>query len=273
MFSFTCNLCNSPCSADSEADVRRENATCDTCGSCSRFRWIIHALSLELFGKSIPLPLFPLAKDITGIGLTDSLSIAVPLEAQFSYTNTFYHQEPRIDITDLSSGADGAYDFIIASEVFEHLPPPVQPAFNNLARLLRPDGFVVFTVPFDPNGHTKEHFPDLHDWQIANLRGGPVLVNRTAAGEIQVFDDLCFHGGPGETLDMRLFSESDLIANFKNAGFREIEFADTEMNADYGIKFDPWSRGIVARKSDRRQPWSPPPVEPEPPARETPPLK
>lgn len=255
MLTFTCNLCNSPCSVGSEADVGREKCSCSTCGSCARFRWIIHALSLELFGKSIPLTLFPLAKDVTGIGLTDSESVAGPLAKQLSYTNTFYHKEPRIDITDLSSGADGAFDFIIASEVFEHLPPPVQPAFNNLARLLRPDGFVVFTVPWGPDGHTKEHYPDLHDWQIADLRSGRVLVNRTAGGELQLFDKLSFHGGPGETLEMRLYSKGDLIEHFKNAGFQETEFA--ESCPEYGIVCEPWSRGLVARKTVRRLPWVP----------------
>ena len=259
MFSFTCNLCNSPCSVDSEADAGRETAACQTCGSCARFRWIVHALSLELFGRSIPLPLFPVAKDIAGIGLTDSLSIAVPLQEQLNYTNTFYHQEPRIDIMDSASGADGSYDFIIASEVFEHLPPPVQPAFNNLARLLRQDGFVVFTVPWVPDGHTKEHYPDLHDWQVANLKSGPLLVNRNVAGEIQLFENLCFHGGPGETLEMRLFSKADLLKHFEDAGFQQIEIA--EDYPEYGILCEPWSRGLIARKTVRRQPWSPPPVE------------
>ncbi len=214
---------------------------------------------MELFGESIPLPLFPLAKDITGIGLTDSTSIAGLLEMQLSYANTFYHREPRIDIMDSASGADGAYDFIIASEVFEHLPPPVQPAFNNLARLLKPNGFVVFTTPWTPEGHTKEHYPDLYDWQIANLRSGPVLVNRNAAGELQTFDNLCFHGGPGETLEMRLFSKGDLIEHFQEAGFHETACA--ENCPEYGIISKPWTRGFVARKTVRRVAWSPPPVE------------
>jgi SAM-dependent methyltransferase len=237
--------------------VGREKPACSTCRSCARFRWIVHALSLELFGQSIPLPLFPLAKDLTGIGLTDSPSIADRLMEQLNYTNTFYHQEPRIDIMDLTSGVDGAYDFIIASEVFEHLPPPVQPAFNNLSRLLRPDGLVVFTVPWVPEGHTKEHYPDLYDWKIAHLRSGSILVNRNLAGEIQLFENLCFHGGPGETLEMRLFAKSDLIEHFQKAGFEEIEFA--ENYPEYGIVCEPWSRGLVARKTGRRPPWVPPP--------------
>jgi SAM-dependent methyltransferase len=271
VFSFTCNVCNSACSVDSEADVGREKPSCSTCGSCARFRWIIHALSLELFGQSVPLPLFPLAKDLAGIGLTDSPSIADRLVEQLNYTNTFYHQEPRIDIMDLTSGVDSAYDFIIASEVFEHLPPPVQPAFNNLWRLLRPDGLIVFTVPWSPDGHTKEHFPDLYDWQVAHLRSGSILVNRNVAGEIQLFEDLCFHGGPGETLEMRLFAKSDLIEHFQKAGFQAVEFA--ESYPEYGIVCEPWSRGLVARKTVRRPPWvpPPPPVEVLPPNVEIPP--
>ncbi len=249
----------------------REKPSCSTCGSCARFRWIIHALSLELFGQSVPLPLFPLAKDLAGIGLTDSPSIADRLVEQLNYTNTFYHQEPRIDIMDLTSGVDSAYDFIIASEVFEHLPPPVQPAFNNLWRLLRPDGLIVFTVPWSPDGHTKEHFPDLYDWQVAHLRSGSILVNRNVAGEIQLFEDLCFHGGPGETLEMRLFAKSDLIEHFQKAGFQAVEFA--ESYPEYGIVCEPWSRGLVARKTVRRPPWvpPPPPVEVLPPNVEIPP--
>jgi SAM-dependent methyltransferase len=215
--------------------------------------------------------LFPLAKDLAGIGLTDSPSIADRLVEQLNYTNTFYHQEPRIDIMDLTSGVDSAYDFIIASEVFEHLPPPVQPAFNNLWRLLRPDGLIVFTVPWSPDGHTKEHFPDLYDWQVAHLRSGSILVNRNVAGEIQLFEDLCFHGGPGETLEMRLFAKSDLIEHFQKAGFQAVEFA--ESYPEYGIVCEPWSRGLVARKTVRRPPWvpPPPPVEVLPPNVEIPP--
>jgi SAM-dependent methyltransferase len=214
-------------------------------------------LSTELFGKSIPLTRFPAAKGIRGIGLTDNPSIADHLERQLGYTNTFYHQEPRIDITDSASGAEGTYDFIIASEVFEHLPPPVQPSFNNLSRLLRPDGFVVFTVPWAPDGQTREHFPDLYDWQIVDLRGGQVLVNRTVKGEVQTFVDLCFHGGPGEVLEMRLYSQADLRAHFQKAGFRETEFAEVYPSPEYGIICEPWSRGLVARTTGRRTPWTP----------------
>ena len=35
-------------------------------------------------------------------------------------------------------------------------------------------------------------------------------MNWTADGRIETFDDLVFHGGPGSTLEMRVFSEDAL---------------------------------------------------------------
>jgi SAM-dependent methyltransferase len=248
VFCFTCNLCNSPCSVNFKEEIGRENRSCSTCGSGVRFRWIIHALSLELFGKSIPLPLFPRAKEITGIGLTDSGTFVFGLAKKLNFTNTYFHREPRIDLTDATSGEDGAYDFIIASEVFEHIPPPVQLGFNNLARLLSPNGFVIFTVPWNPDGHTIEHYPDLFDWKVVRLRSGPVLVTVTITGEAQAFRNPVFHGGDGETLEMRLFSKDDLVRHFDAAGFQRLKFSEIEAALDYGIIWEPWSRGLVARK-------------------------
>jgi SAM-dependent methyltransferase len=253
---FTCNICGAACSVDYPlADLPREEPTC-SCGSTVRFRWIVHALSVELFGESLPLPSFPEMRQIRGIGMSDCLSIAEPLHNEkFDYENTFYHREPRLDIMDESSGASESYDFIVSSEVFEHVPPPAQLAFNNLFRLLKPRGFAVFSVPWIPDGHTKEHFPLLHDWGIAKLRSGPVLVNRKADGELQIIENnLIFHGGPGETLEMRVYTRGDLEEHFRTAGFQDIEVADFETSLEYGICWLPWSRGFVVRKSHRTEP-------------------
>jgi len=145
-----------------EKDKRflRDEPTCNACGSSVRFRWIIHALSTELFGKSLTLPEFPRSKEVKGIGLTDSAVISLPLARKLGYTNTFYHQNPRVDILNRNSDRAEANDFVIASEVFEHLPPPVQRGFDNLVQLLRPNGFVIFSCPWDADGHTREYYPE-----------------------------------------------------------------------------------------------------------------
>ncbi|MDQ2843980.1 MAG: hypothetical protein M3Y72_23670 [Acidobacteriota bacterium] len=132
--------------------------------------------------------------------------------------------------------------------MFEHVPPPVQKAFDNLASILKPTGFVVFSVPWAPEGQTIERFPALYDWQITTLESGTVLVNRTESGFLEVFDNLIFHGGPGQTLEMRLFSKSDLVAHLQAAGFSCIKFAERQESLKYGIVWEPWSIGLVARK-------------------------
>lgn len=252
---FSCNICGATCSVDYPlSNLPREEPTC-SCGSTVRFRWIVHALSVELFGESLPLSSFPEMRQIKGIGMSDCRAIAEPLHHEkFDYQNTFYHREPRLDIMDENSGESGVYDFVVCSEVFEHVRPPAQLAFNNLFRLLKPHGFAIFSTPWVADGHTREHFPLLYDWQIANLRSGPVLVNRTVAGELQAMDHLVFHGGPGETLEMRVYSKPDLEENFRTAGFEDIEVAELETSLEYGICWGAWSRGFVVRKTHRTEP-------------------
>lgn len=241
MHRFTCNICGSACSAET---LDRELASCAKCGSNVRFRWIVHALSTELFGESFLLNKFPRQKSICGLGLSDEGRIAHGLARRLHYQNTFFHCEPRLNIMDPPLTTQ--YDFIVASEVFEHVEPPVQKAFDNLFRLLKPGGFAVFSTPWGGSGENVEHFPDLHDWQVIRLKSGYVLVNRTSTGALQTFDNLIFHGGPGSTLEMRQFSEDGLMANCRAAGFHTIEMAQDYL--EYGIGWESWSRGMILRK-------------------------
>jgi SAM-dependent methyltransferase len=187
---------------------------------------------------------FPRNRKIRGIGLSDWDRIANVLAKRFDYKNTFFHREPRLDIMNPHSGA-ASYDFIIATEVFEHVPPPVQAAFDNLARMLKPDGFSIFSSPWNSEGGTEEHFPELFDWQVVKFRGDYVLLNRTQDGRLGAFENLVFHDGPGETLETRVFSKEGLLANCKAAGF---DVAMAQDNPAYGIVWDDWSRGMVLRK-------------------------
>lgn len=209
-------------------------------------RWIVHALSMELFGDSLSLAEFRKRKDVRGIGMSDPIPIAEVLARRFTYQNTFFDRPPRLDITDVEGSEQ--YDFIIVSEVFEHIQAPVQKAFDNLARLLKRDGFGVFSVPYEAEGRTIEHFPRLHDWQLVSLNSGRVLVNRTPEGKLEVFDDLNFHGGPGSTLEMRIFSEEDLLQNCRAAGFRSVRIAEDV--PVYGVSWEPWARGFVLKKAN-----------------------
>ena len=69
------------------------------------------------------------------MGISDAALYAARLEERFSYLNTFYDREPRFDLTQPDETEFGKYDFVIASEVLEHVPPPVHRAFETLSRL------------------------------------------------------------------------------------------------------------------------------------------
>ncbi len=242
---FRCNLCGSPNVAPLKS-LSRESPSCWRCRSNVRFRSIAHLVVTELLGAPLRLPDVPERRDLCGVGLTDAGAYATPLAARFSYTNTYYHTEPRLDIADVADEHFGRYDFLIASDVFEHVAPPVSRAFANARRMLKPGGRFIFTVPFSLEPATVEHFPDLHDWSMEERDGRRVLVNRTAAGRTQAFDNLVFHGGDGTTLEMRLFSRDALLREFERAGFARVRIA-AEPYLPFGIVWpEPWSVPMVA---------------------------
>jgi SAM-dependent methyltransferase len=243
---FRCNLCGTR-NAVPLAQLARETPSCSRCGSTVRFRAMAHLLTAELFGGDVALVDLPRREDVTGIGLSDAAAYATPLAQKFGYTNTWFHTEPRLDIAATPPEMNGRYDFLIASDVFEHVAPPVSRAFANARRILKPGGVFVFTVPFALEGDTLEHFPDLHDFRIVEENGRWTLHNRTADGRDETFTDLVFHGGPGTTLEMRLFSRPALEREFAQAGFASLRIAAEPCFAHGIVWPEPWSVPMVAR--------------------------
>jgi SAM-dependent methyltransferase len=211
-------------------------------------RAIVHVLSLELFGQSLLLSEFPKRRDLRGVGMSDWDGYASGLARKLNYQNTYYHQEPKLDICEMDPKLEGVMDFIISSDVLEHVPPPVSIAFENLHRLLKPGGVLIFSVPYSKEPDTLEHFPQLNDYELLENGGARVLRNVTESGVEQIFENLVFHGGEGETLEMRVFSESALIREFQHAGFREIIIHKTP-DFRHGIywQYD-WAIVMSARK-------------------------
>ena len=68
---FTCNLCGRP-NRCASTELTREARSCASCGSNVRTRSLLRALSLELFGVSLPLPDFPCMKSLRGIGTSET---------------------------------------------------------------------------------------------------------------------------------------------------------------------------------------------------------
>lgn len=246
MLHFRCNICGNENLAHVVA-LKREEPSCIICGSTVRMRGMVHSLSVALFAKSLAIPDFPVRKDIVGMGMSDWEGYAKPLANKLSYTNTYYHQTPRLDITNIGKEDEASVDFLLSTDVYEHISPPVSIAFMNARRMLKPGGAFVFSVPYLLEGETKEHFPILHDYQIENRRGTRVLVNRTVDGDVEEFTNLVFHEGEGETLEFRVFSEPGLMRELENAGFMDITIM-REPCFEHGIYWPhPGSLPLIAR--------------------------
>jgi 2-polyprenyl-3-methyl-5-hydroxy-6-metoxy-1,4-benzoquinol methylase len=226
MIEYYCNICGGKNRLERQ-QFHRELAVCQKCGANARFRGIIHVLG-DLLGEAQATPLqeWPTRKSIFGVGMSDSPLYANVLSKKFNYENTFYDRDPQLDIMNLGEKYLGKYDFVISSDVFEHILPPLQVGFDNLLRLLKPGGHLVFSVPYTRATQTIEHYPGLHDYEILDFRGKKIIVNRDEAGHLQVYDNLTFHGGEGTTLEMRVFCESDVLSRLARSGFENIHVHD-----------------------------------------------
>ena len=244
MIAFICNVC---AEKNQVEHFTSEPATC-SCGSNVRIRALLHLLSLELFGHSVPVCDFPRLKAVRGLGITDKNCYARILEDKFDYTNTYYDREPRLDLRAAHPDRAGAYDFVLSADVLEHIAPPVESALREVHSLLKPQGFLGATVPCHPDGRFGEHFPDLHEYRTVPLAGKEVLINRRRDGTLEVFDDVVFHGGTGEMLEMRQFGISALNATLRDAGFCDVFFLTSDV-PEWGIIFDrDTSQPFIARK-------------------------
>lgn len=247
---FLCNICDRENAATLD-QLTREAPTCSKCRSNVRLRSVVQILTTELFGSSLRLSEVPSSPELRGLGMSCWEGYADRLARRLSYRNTFYHQEPKFDVTRPDPSLEGIFDFVISSDVFEHVDPPVAAAFLNTRKLLKPEGVFIFSVPFSEHRGqpepTVEHFPDLHDYQIEEVEGRFRLRNVTREGELQLFDNLVFHGGPGSTLEMRSFSGWSVLAELNAAGFKDITFYSGS-DLRHGIYWaNKWSMPLAAR--------------------------
>jgi len=251
---FHCNICDRENHADLHK-LTRDDPSCSKCGSSVRLRSIVQILTTELFGCSLRISEIPRSPELVGIGMSCWNGYADRLARHLRFRNTFYHQEPRLDITRIDPAMEGSLDFVIATDVFEHIVLPVSTAFENTRKLLKPDGVFIFSVPFTHPGVESqpvlEHFPELHNYSIQEADGHFRLKNTTRAGEVQYFDDLVFHGGPGTTLEMRLFSEWSILTEMENAGFHDVTiYSGSDLR--HGIYWpEKWSVPMAARTRPR----------------------
>jgi SAM-dependent methyltransferase len=224
---FVCNVCGTT-NCVPKRRVAREDGHCAKCECYGRLRSMMYALTSRFSPDEPILASMTPRKQIRGIGCSDWGYTAL-LAEKFDYINTFYDEAPKLDLCDVdwSRWPAGSIDFITCTDVLEHVAPPVDRAFENIFRLLKPGGVAILTVPCSLEPATREHFADLHDWRIdATDDRRRVLINRRRDGTIERYDDLRFHVGIGLTLEFRLFSRRGLIETVERAGLRVANLYD-----------------------------------------------
>jgi hypothetical protein len=245
---FCCNITGKYFNLENNEKTRESGSRF---GYNCRFRAICYVLSKQLFNEVKILNNLEKHKNITGIGMSDS-GWADICQQKFNYVNTYYHTEPRLNIYDETHVNKYInLDFIISSDVFEHVDPfpNIQLAFNNLYKMLKPKGFIIFSVPFNEIGEHLEHYPNLYNYTIKKENNDYILYNTTVLGKKEQFDNLCFHGGPGNVLEMRVFSKKSITTYLENSGFTEIVFHNvTEDMNKYGIFWENNCSLIISAK-------------------------
>ena len=92
-------------------------------------------------------------------GLVDWLAVRAQSLATSEYFQGLAsgqtHQGVMCQDVQRLSYADASFDLCTSTEVFEHVEDDAA-GFRELLRVLRPRGWLVFTVPLDPNGLTLE---------------------------------------------------------------------------------------------------------------------
>lgn len=220
--SFTCNICGQKNSKQRDR-FHREIVDCEGCGSTPRFRGLALAISRRLCGEKHTFGQLLPRNDLRGISMSDWPPLVDALGAKFHHTNTYYHQEPLLDIMSCSALPYGNLDYVICSEVFEHVVPPLEQGFSNLRRLLSKNGLLIFSTPYTAASETTEHYPGMRDFRLVQFDEEWVVVAKNAAGEIDTYRKPIFHGGPGTVLEMRVWGRDHLFGSLRAAGFAQIE--------------------------------------------------
>jgi len=190
-----------------------------------RARAIIHALlkSLELHPILSTLP--NECKHIKGLGISDDFRYARHLEQVFEFVNTYFHQEPRLDLMCYNDKYKSAFDFVICSDVLEHTIGPWQEAILNIYRYLKPGGVLILTVPLNKDlVVTREHYPGATGYEVVFVDGNYQSTKIQYSDRCELALDPVFHRGPGNTLEMRVFALADLQSNLIQNGFTRYDF-------------------------------------------------
>lgn len=141
-------------------------------------------------------------------------------EQGFDYQNTYFDEAPVLDICNPTPNYLKTADVLITSDVLEHVMSPIGRALEGMRQVIRPNGLLILTCPYVLFGPSTEHYPWMSDY-VVQPDGSVIGIDRL--GGARAILDPCFHGGPGNTLEMRLLAIDVLVDELARAGFYRIQ--------------------------------------------------
>lgn len=210
-----CTVCGERVQFTPFTDNLRESGGCPLCGSSNRQRQMAWMLRREL-GLAIAAPLGPSA-DVAIYNTEANGPVHARLKNHPAYECSEYWGDKaqygdfvdgvrNEDIQALSFG-DASFDFVLSSDVLEHVPDPYR-AHREIFRVLKPRGCHIFTVPYGESSLCDDVRATLVD------------------GEIRYHAEALYHGDPVRpdqgVLVCTIFGQ-EMLVRLKKIGF------DTEL--------------------------------------------
>ena len=209
----------------------KEGAHCRFCRSSWRARAIVSMLAAGFTKPQLPLRFWLTDYSSPGVGFDDGMVLATRLPKHLRYVNSHLFDFPKLDLVQPPKEALGFFHFVICSEVLEHVGGDYREALRGLRSILRQGGFAVVTVPTGPGQH-EEWYPDFvrvisssNEKVVWQDSSGAVITNHSPE----------FHGGTGDVLAYRKFTEDSFYAALQEAGFSSIE--KVKFNPSFGIGY------------------------------------
>jgi SAM-dependent methyltransferase len=164
-----------------------------------------------------------------GLGISDDINIVKYLSSHFMYSNSFYDAFPFLDLRSVPSIAQEKFEFVICSDVLEHVDKDLEKAIAGVYQLIKQGGFAIITVPIGREDKTFEYYPGLSRFKI--LESEVHWENKSGIQFVDQNPD--FHGGRGQNLAFRQFSREQICNLLSKSGFEKIH--DLSFNRRYGV--------------------------------------
>lgn len=210
---FICEICGHK-SVVPQSAFHRELPSCAECGSTVRHRQIVRAIAESRDATRQP-------SDFRVLGMSDHPLVSrYCMEQGFDYQNTYFDEAPVLDICRPTPDYLETADVLISSDVLEHVMFPIGRALGGMRRVIRPGGMLILTCPYVLFGPSTEHYPWMRDY-VVQPNGSVIGIDWL--GRERAVEDPFFHGGPGNTLEMRLLALDVLVDELDRAGFLQIQ--------------------------------------------------